>query len=371
MKTHARKVVYDLLELMPSAHQRASLKTMLALLLEARGMALPEHAEGKSPSAISRFLNRYRWPTRALVRLLRREAVAMLMERSASKRGRRPILRAMVDMTTLHKVGSFEGLGGLVAALGEKRGLHLVVLYLEVDRWRVPWSFRVWRGKGEASAGALALAMLRSLPDAVTARHRVMVLADSAFSGAGFLRGVRRMGHHAVVGVRKDRNLSCGTRLDRAGRQGGPLFLEGLPDVPVYAASYQVKKPAGKRERRFVLTTKAMRPRHIVRWGRRRWMIEAFFKSAKGRFSLHRFGQGSRLGAYRYLALSFAAYLLAHWGHLMRGFEGPPRWGEAAESILEEALSGWVVESLLREIEQRDALFRRHGVEVQVDRCKI
>jgi hypothetical protein len=25
--------------------------------------------------------------------------------------------------------------------------LHLVVLYLVVERWRIPWSFRVWRGK--------------------------------------------------------------------------------------------------------------------------------------------------------------------------------------------------------------------------------
>lgn len=62
--THARKLVYDLLDLMPSAHERASLKAMLTLFLQARGAALPEHAERKSSSALSRFLNLYDWPTR-------------------------------------------------------------------------------------------------------------------------------------------------------------------------------------------------------------------------------------------------------------------------------------------------------------------
>ncbi len=37
-----------------------------------------------------------------------------------------------------------------------KRGLQLVVLYLELDGcWRIPWGFRLWRGTGSASPGAL------------------------------------------------------------------------------------------------------------------------------------------------------------------------------------------------------------------------
>jgi hypothetical protein len=91
----------------------------------------------------------------------------------------------------------------------------------------------------------------------------------------------------------------------------------------------------------------------------------------KGRFSLDRFGQGTRLGVYRYLLLSLIAYLLAHWGHLSQGRQGLPRWAEAARAILEEVLPQTVVEGLLMEIEERGALLRRHGIEVQVDRCKI
>jgi hypothetical protein len=32
-------------------------------------------------------------------------------------------------------------------------------------------------------------------------------------------------------------------------------------------------------------------------WGRRRWAIEGFFKTAKHRFGLHRFGQQTLLGS--------------------------------------------------------------------------
>lgn len=157
--THARKVVYDLLELMPSSHQRASLEVLLALFLQAGGMALPQHARRKSPSALSRFLNLYHWPTRAAIRTLRREVLKTLLERR--KRGRRPILRAIVDLTPLPKSGKFKGLGGLVRILNKKRGVQLVVLYVEMDGWRIPWGFRLWRGKGSASPGALALKLLR------------------------------------------------------------------------------------------------------------------------------------------------------------------------------------------------------------------
>jgi Transposase DDE domain len=153
-------------------------------------------------------------------------------------------------------------------------------------------------------------------------------------------------------------------------RGGEKAWLEGLEELPVYVASYWLKRDGG-RERRFVLSTKALSPKHIVRWGKRRWRIEGFFKTAKGRFSLDRFGQGTKLGVYRYLVLSLVAYLLAHWGYLSQERAGLPRWGEAARTILEEVLAETVIEDLLVEIEERGALLRSHGIEIRVGRCKI
>jgi hypothetical protein len=273
--THARKLVYELLTLMPSVHQQASLKAMLALFLATRDIALPEHATHKSASSLSRFLNLYAWPTRSLIRSLRRAALKTLLQRR--KAGRRPILRAIVDLSPLEKSGEFKGLAGLVHILNNKRGLQLVVLYVELDGWRVPWGFRVWRGKGNASPGTLALRLLRTLPKVLTARYRVMVLADSGFCGVEFLEGVRQLGYHAVVGVRRDRRLSDGRRLDQANSRGERVFLKGLEGVAVYVASYWLRR-AGSREKRFVLCTKALSPEHIVRWGKRRWAIEGFLR---------------------------------------------------------------------------------------------
>lgn len=369
MKTtiRARRLVYGLLELMPSPYQRSSLKAMLALFLSTQGLALPEHASHKSPSALSRFLNLYDWPTTSVIRTLRREILTVLLERR--KVGRRPILRAIVDLTPLQKSGSFKGLEGLIHILNKKRGLQLVVLYLELDGWRIPWGFRLWRGKDSSSPGTLALKLLRTLPEVLTARYRVMVLADSGFCGVEFLEGVRRLGHHAVIGVRRDRRLTDGTRLDQAGSRGEQVFLKGLA-MPVYVAAYWLKRDGGG-EKRFVLCTRALSPEHIVRWGKRRWRIEGFFKTARGRFSLSRFGQGTKLGVYRYLLLSMIAYLLAHWGHMSQGREVLPRWGAAARMILEAVLPQTVIEGLLAEIEERSALLRSHGIEIRVDGCKI
>lgn len=56
---------------MPSTYQKASLTAMLWLFLETQRHALPEHTPVKSASALSRFLNRYGWPTRQMIRASR------------------------------------------------------------------------------------------------------------------------------------------------------------------------------------------------------------------------------------------------------------------------------------------------------------
>jgi hypothetical protein len=117
-------------------------------------------------------------------------------------------------------------------------------------------------GQGQCPPSQLALKLLRTLPRVLTARHRVMVLADSGFCSVEFVEGVRRLGYHAVVGVRRDRRLGDGTRLDRAATYGKAVYLEGLT-VPVYAASYLLKRD-GTKEKRFVICTKALSANRIV-----------------------------------------------------------------------------------------------------------
>ncbi len=140
---------------MPSQYQRDNLQVMLGLFLEAQGHSFPQHSKSKSASALSRFLNIYSWSTRKLIRTTREYVLQQIL--SHCPKGRRPMLQVIIDLTTLEKCGKFKPFEHLISVYNGKRGLHLVVLYLVVGWWRVPWNFRVWRGKGTPSPALLGL----------------------------------------------------------------------------------------------------------------------------------------------------------------------------------------------------------------------
>lgn len=109
----------------------------------------------------------------------------------------------------------------------------------------------------------------------------------------------------------------------------------------------------------------------ITWWGRRRWQIEGWFKTAKHRFGLHRFGQGTLLGIYRWLVISLIAYILAHWAYLSTNLTDLPDWGQAALAALESILPQILVFLLLLDLERMIPLARSHGFDIPISRCKI
>lgn len=139
---HAQELVYTLESFMPSAYQRENFTAMLGLFLQAKGYPLPQHSQTKSASALSRFLNIYNWPTRKIIRITRKQILQEIL--SFCPKGRRPRLQVILDLTTLEKCGKFKSFDNLIRVYNRKRGLHLVVMYLVVGQWRIPWSFRVW-----------------------------------------------------------------------------------------------------------------------------------------------------------------------------------------------------------------------------------
>jgi hypothetical protein len=187
---YAQALVYTLMELMPSRYQQKSLRALLGLFLEATGQSLPHHSQTVSASAISRFLNHYQWSMRAVIRVVRAEIIRQV--KAERRAGRRPMLQVILDLTTLEKVGKFSGLGKLIRVYNGKRGLHLVVLYILVGKRRLPWGFRVYRGKGELSPIALGQRLLKTLPKTLTADYEMRVLADSAFGSIEMLKWVKK-----------------------------------------------------------------------------------------------------------------------------------------------------------------------------------
>ena len=369
---HAQGLVYSLLCLMPSVYQKSSLNALLGLFLEARGHPLPQHTQVKSASSLSRFLNHYGWSTRQVIRTTRRAVLGQI----ARHRPHRGVpLRVLIDLTSLPKCGKFFHLGTptedpdtpdpWVRVLNGKRGLHIVVLYLVMGEWRVPWSFRVWRGKGDASPVQLACKLLATVPTQLSQGRVVIVQADTEFGTTEFLNAVRKRSWRAVVGMRCNRKMVNGhplTHLYRNGKRGQQVQLKGL-SYPMTVSWFWLKRSQGKRELRFVVSTHPYSGVYLVRLGRKRWAIESFFKTIKHRFGLHCFGQSTKLGVYRWLILSFIAYLLVHW---IDQWSLPPvlDWKAASDLALAVLFPSVLWFQLLRLIRTRTNITAKYGFEI-------
>jgi Transposase DDE domain len=373
---HAQRLVYSVLALMPSVYQKASLNALLALLLEAQGHPLPQHTQVKSPSSLSRFLNRYAWSTRAVIRSTRQ---AILQQVKANPPQKNIPLRVIIDLTSLEKCGRFLHLShpkddidrkeAWVRMLNGKRGLHLVVLYLEIADWRIPWSYRVWKGKGETTPNQLACKLLATIPKALTQGRTVQVLADTEFGTELFLNAVQKRGWRPIVGMRGNRKLADGRKLQdlyKTSKRGLQVKIEGI-NTPLTVSWFWLKRADNKRELRFVVSTYPYSGVYLVRLGRRRWAIEGFFKTIKHRFGLHCFGQSTRLGVYRWFVLVWISYLLAHW---IDQWEFPPTldWKVASESARMALFPSVVWLQLLKLIDKRVEIAAQFGFEIVLKR---
>lgn len=356
MLSKSFQLFQSLLKLFPSRYQRETMEVVLGLFLEARGKPLPTYSKTKSESAISRFFNKYNWSVRAVIREQRQAIKKALFSRKTTPR---PILDVMIDLTTLEKTGKFKGLKGLIQVLNKKRGLQIVVLYLVVGDWRVPWSFRVWRGKGAKSPAELSLALWRCLPKSFQDYYRIRVMVDAGITSKNFLAGIWSLGFDVIAAVRGDLLLANGQHFNTIKCRGEIVHIKDW-EKPVYLSWFWLKRN-GKLQKRFVISTKAIAGKRITKLGKRRWKIEGFFKTAKHRFGLDRFGQQTLLGVYRWLVLSLISFILTHWHYLANENQPGLDWGQAAKETLEILLPQLLVKQLLLEIERFQAQAQKIG----------
>lgn len=357
---------------MPSEYQKASLKALLGLFLEAQGHPLPQQTQIKSASSLSRFLNHYLWSTRTVIRTTRQTMVQQV----AQHRLRKDLpLQVLIDLTSLEKCGKFLQLSTptenleppdlWVRLLNGKRGLHLVVLYLEMGEWRMPWSFRVWHGKGYVSPSQLACKLLAQVPSALSNDRTVIVLADTEFETVDFIAAVKKQTWRAVVEMRCNRKLVDGRSLKqlyRTGKRRQQVYLEGI-SYRRTVSWFWLKRAEGKRELRFVVSTHPYAGVYLIRLGRKRWAIEGFFKTIKHRFGFHRFGQSTKLGVYRWLILAWVAYLLAYW---MDQWSLPPvlDWKAASDLALKILFPAIIWFQLLKLIRCHTEIAAQHGFDI-------
>ncbi|MEM8810024.1 MAG: transposase, partial [Cyanobacteria bacterium P01_G01_bin.38] len=94
-----------------------------------------------------------------------------------------------------------------------------------------------------------------------------------------------------------------------------------------------------------------------------RWAIEAFFKTAKHQFGLHCFGQGTRLGVFRWLILSLIAYVLAHWIDRWASFPVLD-WKATCELTRKKLFPIVVWKELLKHIQNTTDITAQFGFEI-------
>ena len=347
---------------MPSTYQRESLQALLGMFWEGKGKPRPHNSLIKSASALSRFLNHYQWNSRRVIRAVRVSILQQLL--AYAPRGRRPHLQVIVDLTTLEKCGHFKEFAPLITVYNKKRGLHLVMLYLVVGEWRVPWGFRVWRGKDRRTPAQLAIRLIDSLPRKLLRAYRVTVLADTGFGSNQFILAMKKRRLPLIVGVNARRKLADARQLQDLAHKGQAIRLQGL-DFDVFISWFYLRRN-GKLEQRFVLSTRPLKGSTIAWWGRRRWSIEGFFKTIKHRFGLHGFGQQTLLGVYRWLVLCLISFVLAHWSLLGRGHQGLADWGKAVAWALEILCPEVQMLQLLRQVDATRSLFASFGFELRL-----
>jgi Transposase DDE domain len=340
----SRRLYSDILAVFARKQHLDTVQVLLCHFLAALGEPRLNSATVKSPSAISRFLNHYGWNLRAVIRVMRRHALEQYLAYRQSFRGRCPRLELIIDLTSLGKEGHFRALTDWVHTLNGVHGVHVVVLFLCCGSFRLPWPFLIWRGKGQPSPAALALKLLRGLPQEVRQGNKdIHVLADAAFSSKSFIQGVVTLGFKGFIGIPGNRTTADGTQLQHLNVQGLKVELKGLPGIPVWVFWVWLKTKKGK-EQRFIISTVPRTPSGMRQTGKRRWKIEAFFKTLKSRFGFGRFGQHSKIGVLRYLCLSMLSYQLCHFEHVQCQPSTPgvwPDWSALARRV-RQTFCGWV-----------------------------
>jgi len=360
MKHEARTLFNTTQALFTTHYQRRSYQTLIAGFLSATGNPRPATATDKSAAALSRFLNQYAWNARNLIRIVRTAIHERVWDTYAARRGRKPTLEIMLDLTTLEKTGAFPNLE--IHALKDKIGLHLVVLYIVIGVQRFPWSFLVWRGKGSDSPTRLGLKLLERIPVSWSQSFNVRVLADSGFDSSEFIDGVNQLGIHGVIGVRGNRDIGEGHHLYDLRYQGTQVQFKSCV-TRVFAAWFQLRQARGGMVWRYVISTRAAEGKTITRWGKRRWRIEAFFKTMKSRFGLDQFGQRTALGAMRFLILALLAFVLAYWMALESAVDLTELdWGRAARLARDDLVPEVLARGALRELQRLKQILEGRGM---------
>jgi hypothetical protein len=280
-------------------------QAIVALFLDCRLRTTLQNLKGLSASTASRFLSCEHAPDEVFWAELNRWQLEQFYR--LPRRGRRGEVVLKLDLTCIEKTGKQIP---FARVFNRRYGIQLVVLHACVGALSFPLAYRVYLGKGKSTPVALALDLLAQFP-ASQWPSRIVVLADAGFGSAEFIQGCSQLGfERLLVGLRSDRKLRDGRRLEQLKQRGEHLTLHDLPDVPLWLSWCDVKRDEGKK-RFYVAATFASSGAYLARRYRRRWLIEAFFNSVKHDFGLKEARLRTKTGIRLWIFLACLAYSFA------------------------------------------------------------
>ena len=257
-----------------------------------------------------------------------------------------------LDLTCIEKTGKHIPFARVFNKLF---GIQLVVLYACVNGLSVPLGYRIYLGKDTATPVELALELLGDFP-ASRFSARVVVMADSGFSSREFITGCSDLGFkRLLLGMKCNRRLTDGRRLDKLIKRGECVTLHDLPQQPLYLSWCDVKRDEGEK-RFYVAATFAAGGAYLARRYRKRWLIESFFKSVKYDFGLKEARLRTKTGIRLWIFLACLAFSLASLQRTLS--KGDLNLLQAARCILESLVDVRLLQ-LLFECERLSQTCRR------------
>jgi hypothetical protein len=355
MNTEAQILFNTIHAQMPTRAAKQRFKTAMRNHTQGQGRPRPQQTQTMSASSLSRYYNLDAWNVRAVIATMQSVILKLILLAYKHSKGRAQILNVIVDLTTLEKTGDFPALP--VSVFNNVKGLHLIVLYVCIAGHRYPFCWALWKGKGRATLSDLTIALIKQLQRALPQGFKLRLLGDTAFGTTQVLEACVKLGVHAVLGMTCDRVTSTGRPIQQMALRGTMVFLRDC-NVPVWVSWFRLKLSNGLFEWRYVVSTKAAEGITIIKWGRSRWVIEAFFKCMKGRFGLDQFGQRTLLGATRFITLCFLAFVLVACSRV--DVKIMPDWGALAKALQLELLPLLCYMVAVRDLERASvALARR------------
>ena len=305
LSQHKQSLLKSIESLLWNKREVRTFRIILSLFLDSQVRSILENVKGISASTASRFMNCEHAPDSVLWSILNKWQFKQFGQ--LPRRGRRGDVILKLDLSCVEKRGKQIP---FARVFNRNYGIQLVVLHACVGSLSFPLGYRIYKGKNTKTVVDLALELLAEFPASLWSSS-VIVMADAGFGSNDFIKGCLALNfNRLLVGLRYDRKLLEGRRLDELRKRGEQHQLKDLADLNIYITWADVKRD-NKKKRFYLLSTFKAGGAYLARRYRKRWLIESFFKAIKYDFGLKEARLRTKGGIRLWIFFACLAYTLA------------------------------------------------------------